>query len=61
MLLRVPSDASGPLTPKNLEEKCILQNLEKMGLATKFGDANEFQPSDKWFEVADELRADEAA
>lgn len=64
MLLSIPgsaSDAPGTVTPKNLEQKFILQNLEKMGLATKVGDSNEFQPSDKWFEVAQEVRADEAA
>lgn len=64
MLLRIASsanDAPVSVTPKNLEEKFILQNLEKMGLATKVGDSGEFQRSDNCFEVADEVRAEQAS
>lgn len=61
MLLRIADDASVTVTPKNLEEKFILQNLEKMGLATKVGDSNEFKASDNCSEVVDEVRASEAA
>lgn len=64
MLLRIASsanDASVTVTPKNLEEKFILKNLEKMGLATQIGDSNEFQASDKSSEIADEVRAAEAS
>lgn len=64
MLLRIASsanDASVTVTPKNLEEKFILQNLEKMGLATKVGDGNEFQGSANCVEVADEVRAQEGS
>lgn len=64
MLLRIASSANEApvtLTPKNLEEKFILQNLERMGLAKKVGDSNDFQRSDNCFEVADEVRQELAS
>lgn len=64
MVLRFASSANDApvcLTPKNLEEKFILQNSEKMGLATKVGADDEFQGSSSCLEVANELRTLEAS